>query len=208
MNRAPKKTAPPPPSLPPIIPAAVSLDYMLGTTDPALLPDRALVHGTLVQQKQDTSLLGLPSSKCCRHEVFQAQDFVESLPVGSHQITSRTVETGYNIQTENKNWFFAIGGYKRWGTGQAKVTQNAQGQRSYELDFTYKFFDRYNWDGGKSVTLFGIKITDHFMGEFHRQGLAREFDCLGAVRRRFTWKHGEDISNAQMSSPVTTARST
>jgi hypothetical protein len=140
-------------------------------------------------------------------EVFQAQDFVESLPAGSHQITSRTVETGYNRQTENKNWYFAIGGYKRWGTGQAKVVQNAQGQRSYELDFTYKFYDRYNWDGGKAVTLFGIKITDHFMGEFHRQGLAREFDCFGAVRRRFTWKHGEDISNAQMSSPVTTERS-
>jgi hypothetical protein len=27
-------------------------------------------------------------------EVYQAQDFVEGLPVGSHQISSRTVETG------------------------------------------------------------------------------------------------------------------
>ena len=83
------------------------------------------------------------------------------------------------------------------GIGQAKVLQNAQGQRSYELDFTHKL---------KSVTLFGIKITDQFMGEFHRQGLAREFDCVGAVRRRFSWRQGEDISNALMSTPVVTGR--
>jgi hypothetical protein len=56
------------------------------------------------------------------------------------------------------------------------------------------------------VTLFGVKITDHFMGEFHRQGLAREFDCIGSLRRRFAWKQGDlDIGN-QLSSPVTTER--
>ena len=151
----------------------------------------------------------VPSAKArYEDEVFQAQDFVESLPVGSHAITSRSVETGYTLKTESQNWFFAIGGYKRWGVGQARVSQSAQGGRSYELDFTYKFHDRYNWDGGKAVTLFGVKITDHFMGEFHRQGLAREFDCIGSVRRRFTWKQGEDISNGQLTAPVNTVRST
>jgi len=139
-------------------------------------------------------------------EACQAQSFVESLPPGTHQITSRSVEASYNLRTENQNWYFAIGGYKFWGTGQARVMQNAPGARSYALDFTYRFYDRYNWDGGKSVTLFGIRITDQFMGEFHRQGLAREFDCVGSVRRQFSWKQGEDISSAQLSSPVITGR--
>lgn len=48
-------------------------------------------------------------------------------------------------------------------------------------------FDRYNWDTGKSVTIGPITVTDAFMGEFHRQGLAREYDCYGSLRRRFIW---------------------
>jgi peptidoglycan hydrolase-like protein with peptidoglycan-binding domain len=139
-------------------------------------------------------------------EVYQAIDFVEGLPVGSHPITSRSIETGYVHKEQNWNWYYAIAGYKRWGIGQAKVALNPQGERTYSLDFTYKVQDRYNWDNGKSVTLLGIKITDYFMGEFHRQGIAREFDCKGEVRRRFNWKHGEDISNAQLYSPVSTER--
>jgi hypothetical protein len=31
-------------------------------------------------------------------------------------------------------------------------------------------------------------VTDKFMGEFHREGLAHEFDCVGTLKRRFTWK--------------------
>ena len=86
------------------------------------------------------------------------------------------------------------------------MIQGGQYPRTYELDFAYKFYDRYNWDGGKSVTLFGVKVTDHFMGEFHRQGLAREFDCVGTIRRRFAWKHGEEIANGQFSAPAVTER--
>jgi peptidoglycan hydrolase-like protein with peptidoglycan-binding domain len=138
-------------------------------------------------------------------EVAQAKRFVEGLPVGKHDITSRNVEASYNKKFENQNWYYAIGGYKRWGTGQATVQQDPQG-RSYVLDYTYRFYDRYNWDGGKSVTLFGVTITDYFMGEFHRQGIAREFDCHGSVRRRFTWKHGEKLSAAQLTAPVTSER--
>jgi hypothetical protein len=70
--------------------------------------------------------------------------------------------------------------------------------RLYEVDFEYRFFDRYNWDKGKSVTLAGITITDQFMGEFHRQGLAKEFNCFGSFKRRFTWKKGEAIARSQM----------
>ncbi|WP_034161240.1 hypothetical protein [Sphingomonas sp. ERG5] len=56
------------------------------------------------------------------------------------------------------------------------------------MDFTYCFRDRYNWDGGKAVDFGPLHITDEFMGEFHRQGLAREFDCVGSVQRAITWE--------------------
>jgi len=129
-------------------------------------------------------------------EVAQAQEFVELLPVGTHQITSRHAEPGYNYKDENWNWFFAIGGYASWGKGVATVKQTSAG-REYELDFEYCFFDRYNWDKGKSVTIFRITVTDEFMAEFHRQGYAREFNCRGSVKRRFTWKQGGRIPAQQ-----------
>ena len=84
--------------------------------------------------------------------------------------------------------------------------QDAQGTMIIRARLRLHVYDRYNWDGGKSVTLFGIKITDQFMGEFHRQGLAREFDCVGSVRRTFSWKQGDEISSTQFFSPVVTDR--
>jgi hypothetical protein len=34
-------------------------------------------------------------------------------------------------------------------------------------------------------------VTDNFMGEFHRQGLAKEFDMFGAVKKTVKWKKGQ-----------------
>ncbi len=130
-------------------------------------------------------------------EVSQAKTFVETLQPGSHQITSRQAQGGYNEKEENWNWFFAIGGYSSWGKGTATVAVNA-GVRSYALDFQYKFFDRYNWDKGKEVTIFKIRITDEFMGEFHRQGIAQEYDCVGTISRRFSWSQGQHIPKQQL----------
>lgn len=139
----------------------------------------------------------VPSAReALQEEAAQAQEFVEMLPVGTHRITSRVTEPGYNTKEENWNWFYAIGGYSSWGKGEATVTDGPKG-RQYALDFEYELYDRYNWDKGKSVTIFRIKITDEFMGEFHRQGLAREFDCHGSVKRRFTWQAGQDIPPGQ-----------
>ena len=47
----------------------------------------------------------------------------------------------------------------------------------------------------------GITITDQFMGEFHRQGLAQEFDCIGSFKRRFTWTAGSAIPAGQLHVP-------
>jgi hypothetical protein len=130
-------------------------------------------------------------------EVAEAQEFVETLATGRYDITSTHCEVGYNRQSESRNWYFAIGGYSTWGRGVAVVTDGPAG-RQYSLDFEYKFYDRYNWDKGKKVTIAHITITDHFMGEFHRQGLAQEFDCFGSFKRSFTWKTGGAISPAQL----------
>lgn len=130
-------------------------------------------------------------------ELDQAMNFAESVPVGQHHTTSRKAEGGYNDQSENANWHFAIGGYASWGKGKGIVEESAS-QRSYEMDFEYKMYDRCNLDNGKTVNLVGIETTDKFMGEFHRQGLAREFDCRGSLRRSVTWKHGEAATPNQL----------
>ena len=62
--------------------------------------------------------------------------------------------------------------------------------RKFLIDFEYKFYDRYNWDTGKSVTIAGITITDEFMGRFHRQGLAKEYDSVGSYRVWVQWNQG------------------
>ena len=61
------------------------------------------------------------------------------------------------------------------------------GVYEYTLNFKYKFIDRYNWDIGKGVTIFGVLITDKFMGDFHRQGLAKEFTMYGEVEETIKW---------------------
>ncbi len=78
------------------------------------------------------------------------------------------------------------GGYSAWGKGNATVCKD-----EYTLEFEYKFYDRYNWDTGKSVKILGYKVTDQFMGEFHRQGLAQEFNMRGSVKKTIMWKKGQ-----------------
>jgi len=130
-------------------------------------------------------------------EVDQAKEFVEMLGVGTWDIRSKTPEGGYNRQRENRNWYFAIGGYSTWGTGRAVVSGTGPGA-ALTLDFEYRFYDRYNWDKGKSVSFAGMTVTDKFMGEFHREGLAQEFDCFGSFKRHFSWKRGQPLSPSQV----------
>ena len=129
----------------------------------------------------------VPSAKNVYNgELALAQAFVESLSDGKHSITSGSASGGYNRKDESWNWFYAVGGYSAWGKGNATVCND-----EYTLEFQYKFYDRYNWDGGKQVTVLGQVVTDQFMGEFHRQGLAREFDMFGAVKKTVKWKKGQ-----------------
>jgi peptidoglycan hydrolase-like protein with peptidoglycan-binding domain len=138
----------------------------------------------------------VPSAmKRYRAEVRQAKGFVERLQSGTFQITSRVVNGGYNLPSESKNWYFAVGGYVTWGKGRVDVA--AGPVETITLEFEYCFYDRYNWDRGKSVEIMGVEITDRFMGEFHRQGEAREYDEVGSFKRRFQWRRGEPMPEAQ-----------
>ena len=130
----------------------------------------------------------VPISKAMyENEVENAKKFVQTLPVGTHKVTTDTAVEGYNRKEQNWNWYYAVGGYSAWIKGVAKVEQDASGRRKYRLDYEYKVADRYNWDIGKQVEVFGVTITDKFMGEFHRQGLAREFDMEGSIKEAIVW---------------------
>jgi len=83
-----------------------------------------------------------------------------------------------------------VGGYDAWGKGTVTV-KCPKGDSEYTLQFKYIVEDRYNWDTGKSVTIGLITVTDHFMGEWHRQGLAREFQLIGIETVTIRWKKGE-----------------
>jgi len=122
-----------------------------------------------------------------KDEVNNAKLFVQTLPIGTHNITTDTLVTGYNLKEQNWNWFYAVGGYNAWIKGVAKVEQDKSGKHKYRLDYEYKVADSYNWDIGKQVDIFGVTITDKFMGEFHRQGLAREFDMEGSINAVIEW---------------------
>jgi peptidoglycan hydrolase-like protein with peptidoglycan-binding domain len=125
-------------------------------------------------------------------ELAQAKAFCESLPPGRHSITSIQTGSELNPRRENANWFYATGGYHVWGKGTCVVASGVGGN-VYTIEFEHKVFDRYNRDGEKSVPLFGLTIRDEFLQEFHRQGLAREFDCHGSIRRSFAWRAGESM---------------
>lgn len=120
-------------------------------------------------------------------EVAKVKQFVGTLPVGTHHITTDTTVKGYNNKKDNWNWYYAVGGYSAWITGIAKVESDSSGKRKYRLDYEYKVADRYNWDHGKHVNIFGMKIEDVFMGEFHRQGMAREFNMFGSIKASIEW---------------------
>jgi putative peptidoglycan binding protein len=173
----------------------------------------------------DKMIREVPSARgALGDEVARAKSFAETLGPGTYDIVSATLGSGYDLQRENKNWFLAVGGYACWGKGHLVVTETA-GVRYYELAFEYKFYDRYNWDEGKSTDIsmpralaylaqgagaapgqhldpnHSIHITDELMGEFQREGLAREYDEYGLAKRQLGWNKGESIPDVQIARP-------
>ena len=125
-------------------------------------------------------------------ELNDAKKFVETLPIGTHHVTTDKASRYYNSKEQSPNWYYATGGYSAWIKGKAEVRENS-GRREFEFEFEYKFQDRYNWDKGKKVRIFGVPVTDDTMGEFHLQGLAREFDMNGSVKKTIFWNNSPSV---------------
>ncbi len=89
------------------------------------------------------------------------------------------------------------GGYSYWGKGIARVEQDDTAKRRFSILFEFHFYDRYNWDRGKKVDIGSMTVTDDFMGEFHRQGLAKEFNLVGKFERLISWREGDFVPNVE-----------
>lgn len=67
------------------------------------------------------------------------------------------------------------------------------------MSFDLKIYDKYNWNSGQSFDSFGKDISDDFMGKFHKQGVAREYEVFGNLPLKFTWKgnpYGDNVTTA------------
>ncbi|MCF6255414.1 MAG: hypothetical protein L3J98_05720 [Gammaproteobacteria bacterium] len=136
-------------------------------------------------------------------EAAEAKVFAETLPPGAYNIVASRMVQEYNRQIESKNWFFAVGGYSIWGKANLIVEHDGVGGKGYQMDFVFNCVDRYNWDKGKSVTIFNVDITDEFMGLFHRQGLAQEFNLCGQIKSQHKWGDKTVLSKME---PISSGR--
>lgn len=138
----------------------------------------------------------------CDREIDEAIVFCKSLSHGRHNITSSVVSFGYFI-SDDSDLFYAIGGYQYWGKGEVIINDDGKSHsaysyttnhksllRYYKLRFKFVFFDRYNWNVNQpdaGVRFGGLPISDRFMGSFHQQCLAREYNIHGVLEIEKEW---------------------
>jgi len=125
-------------------------------------------------------------------EVAEAKRFVESLEPGTYEITAINMNGTQITHEDNKNWSFAVGSYYSWGQANYVTVEVTSSKRRFHIDFIYKLFDAYNWARGDeplmNLPFFPEKITSTFMGEFHREGLAREYLMNGVLQTSLDWE--------------------
>ena len=106
----------------------------------------------------------------------------------------------YAEKEVSPDWYFATGGFTHWWQATIQYTPDAEqdpGNPGGQLELWVRmlYYDRYNWDKGKSVTLPVVgEVTDESLGELHKSGLAQEYDMYGTstdayfLRRYDTWR--------------------
>jgi len=100
-----------------------------------------------------------------------------SLDIG----TSWNLNERYYIGSEqSEDWYYASGGIYYRFTSSVDVRFNSDANPTINMRTQMHIFDRYNWDGGKAVTIGGIEITDATLGELHKVGIAQEYNLLGS----------------------------
>lgn len=119
-------------------------------------------------------------------EVRSAQASIKRLLTGRHCVVANRRRRGIVRSSDSRDWYFALGMYAVWGKGIVNIDRY-RGELRYRFEFLYRIYDRDNWDEGKKTNFLGIELSDRLIGEFHLEGLAREFDCVGEVRRQLAW---------------------
>ncbi|WP_071516960.1 S8 family serine peptidase [Geitlerinema sp. PCC 9228] len=99
----------------------------------------------------------------------------------------------YAQKHKSKDWFYALGGFYYRITGVINSVPSGSGSSDVTANFKVHVFDRYNWDEKKKTNIMGIEITDKFMGEFHKYGLANEYNITGSsTSLQYHWNFPND----------------
>ncbi|MBD7918514.1 hypothetical protein H9657_09520 [Cellulomonas sp. Sa3CUA2] len=90
--------------------------------------------------------------------------------------------SGFYIGSHLSNdWYYAMGGIQWSAVGEVTVYPPTATEPAwtYETTTSLVLRDRYNWDGGKGVTIGPLDVTDEQLAELHRAGVAQEFTATG-----------------------------
>ncbi len=97
---------------------------------------------------------------------------------GEYMFTTKEAGAGAVSRQESENWYLAVAGYRFWIKGTIAVVDGTA-----SIAPTFNIWDRYDWDPGVKIPidtpLGRIIIDQERVGEFHRQGLAKEFNSFG-----------------------------
>lgn len=117
--------------------------------------------------------------------ISRAKSAVATRSRGTHMFSMREAAVTSIDRSENENWYLAVAGFSYWVSGSLEVADDG----SVGGTVTLHLWDRYDWDPGVVIpisTPFGrVDVDQDRVGEFHRQGLAKEFDTTGTVELQF-----------------------
>ena len=106
---------------------------------------------------------------------------------------------------DDRPMYFAVGGAQLHFEAGATITSINNGSISVQIVLKHHMTDRYNWDKGKSITLFDawchsgkcqkiqdwtkLEVRDADIGKLHSLGMAQEFDVRGDFQdKKFIWQ--------------------
>ncbi len=113
--------------------------------------------------------------------LVQLKNEALTLGEGKTLFTLKDAKVSTVDRSESENWYLAVAGFSYWISGDIEI--DAEGQIAGRV--TLGLWDRYDWDPGVVIpipTPFGeINVDQDRVGEFHRQGLAKEYSTVGSL---------------------------
>jgi hypothetical protein len=113
----------------------------------------------------------------------------------SLQFTTARTFFGAVPREESLNWYLAVGGFQAWSSNTLIVITDAEGRLRSRVISRLYLADRYNWDKGAVFNVGGMTITGESMGEYHRMGLAKEYDIRGYFMKEISWTSPEELES-------------